>query len=99
MGVTKRKQGGNNYPGAESLWGHQIPAGAPKSTNNVTNTFFTVLLLAKDFRLYHGGGKLASCPGRHLTSLLKLGPSLDRKAQPDLQLCVCKMASKICEEF
>jgi len=52
MGVTKRKQGGNNYPGAESLWGHQITAGAPKSTNNVTITFFnTVLLLAKDFGL------------------------------------------------
>jgi len=52
MGVTKRKQGGNNYPGAESIWGHQITAGTPKSTNNVTSTFFNkVLLLAKDFRL------------------------------------------------
>ena len=47
MGVTKKKQGGHNYPGAESLWGNQITAGAPKSTNNVTSTFFnTVLLLA-----------------------------------------------------
>ena len=48
MGVTNRKQGGNNYPGAESLWGHQITAGAPKSINNVTSTFFnTVLFLRK----------------------------------------------------
>jgi len=48
MGATKRKQGGQNYLGAESLWGHQVTAGAPKSTNNVTSTFFnTVLLLAK----------------------------------------------------
>jgi len=43
---------------------------APKSLNNVTSTFFnTVHLLAKDLKFYYGGAKLASCPGRHLTSL------------------------------
>jgi len=47
-----------------SLWG------APKSPNNITSTFFnTVHLLAKDLSFDHGGAKLASCPGRHLTSL------------------------------
>jgi len=44
--------------------------GAPKSPNNVTSTVFnTVHLLPKDRRFEHGGAKLASCPGRHLTSL------------------------------
>jgi len=77
MGVTKRKQGGHNYLGAESRWGHQITAGAPKSTNNVTSAFFNaVLLLAKDFRLQHGGAKLASCPWRRLTSLRPWGHGL-----------------------
>jgi len=55
---------GHNYPGAESL------RGAPKSPNNVISTFFnTVHLLPKDLRFEHGSTKLASCPGRHLTSL------------------------------
>jgi len=36
----------------------------------ITNTFFnTANLLPKDLRFEHGGAKLASCPGRHLTSL------------------------------
>jgi len=43
---------------------------APKSPNNVTSTCFnTEHLLPKDIRFKHGGAKLASCPGRHLTSL------------------------------
>jgi len=54
----------NHYGGAESLqW-------APKSPNNVASTFFnTVCLLPEDLRFEHGGAKLASCPGRCLTSL------------------------------
>jgi len=47
-----------------------MTAGAPKSSNNVTSTFFnTVHLLPKDFKFEHGGIKLASCPERCLTSL------------------------------
>ena len=50
--------------------GRRIAMGTPKSPNNVTNTFFnTVYLLPKDLRFEHGGAKLASWPGRHLTSL------------------------------
>jgi len=45
-------------------------AGAPKGPNNATSAFFnTVHLLPKGFRFEHGGAKLASCPGRHLSSL------------------------------
>ena len=47
-----------------------MSAGAPKSSNNVTSTFFnTVHLLPKDLKFEHGGAKRASCPGRCLTSL------------------------------
>jgi len=42
---------GNNFPGAELLWGGKSLRGTPKSPNNVTSTFFnTVHLLLKDFR-------------------------------------------------
>jgi len=37
-------------------------------TNNVTSTFNTMHLLPKDLNFEHGGAKLASCPGRNLTS-------------------------------
>ena len=60
-GVTRGGQGGHNSPGAESL------RGAPKSPNSVTNTLLH--LLPKDLGFVHGGARLASCPGRHLTSL------------------------------
>jgi len=47
-----------------------MAAESPKSSNNVTGTFFnTEYLLPKDLSFEHGGGKLASCPGRHLTLL------------------------------
>jgi len=52
----------------EGEGGGTIPR-APKSPNNVASTFFnTVHLLPKDPRFEHGGAKLVSCPGRHLTS-------------------------------
>jgi len=52
-----------NSPDAESLWGAESPI-------NVTSTFFnTVNLLPKELSFEHWGAKLASCPGRHLTSL------------------------------
>jgi len=43
---------------------------APKSPTKVENVFFnTVHSLSKDLRLDHGGAKLVSFPGRHLTSV------------------------------
>jgi len=52
-----------------SIWGRQINAGTPKSTNNITSTFVnTTRLLPKDFKFEHGGTKHASCHGRRLTS-------------------------------
>jgi len=68
-GVMKG-QWGRNYLGAESLWGRWMITGAPKNPNNFTHTFFnTVHLLPEDLRFENGGAKLASCPGRYLTSL------------------------------
>jgi len=62
--VTSKGQGGHNSPGAESL------REAPKSPENVMSSFFnTVNLIAKELKFEHGGTKLASCPGRHVTSL------------------------------
>jgi len=55
---------GDNCPGAKSL------RARPKSPNSITSTSFnTEHLLPKDLRFDHGGAKLSSCPGRHLTSL------------------------------
>jgi len=72
-GIQGRNEGGtiprapNHYGGVESLWGLR---GAPKSPNNVTNTFFdTVHLLPKELRFEHGGAKFVACLGRHLISL------------------------------
>ena len=49
--------------------GAQFPR-APKGPDSVTSTFLnTVHLFLKDHRFEHGGANLASCPGRHLTSL------------------------------
>ena len=62
-GITTGGQGEHNSPGAEWLRGAESP-------NNVTSTFFsTVHLLPKDFTLEHGGARLVSWSGRHLTSL------------------------------
>jgi len=69
-GAQQRGARRNNSLGFKSLWGRRICAGAPKSPKNVTSTFFnTVHLFPKDLRFEHGGAKLASCPGRHLTLL------------------------------
>jgi len=75
-GVTMGARG-HDSPGAESLWGGAASilgtpksAGAPKIPNNVTSAFFnTVHLLPNDLKFENGGAELASCPGRHLTSL------------------------------
>jgi len=62
---------GGAIPRALSHYGgHWMAAGGAENPNNVTSTFFnTVYLLPGDLRFEHGGAKLASCPGRHLTSL------------------------------
>jgi len=55
---------GHNSLGVESL------RGPSKSPNHVTSIFFnTVRLRPKDLRFEHGGAKLVSCSGRHLTPL------------------------------
>ena len=56
---------GERFPGAESLWGTESP-------NNVTRTAFnTVHLLPKNLICEHEGGKLSSCPWRHLNRLIQ----------------------------
>jgi len=61
---------GRNYPGAESLWEHWNIAGAPKNHSIVTRTFFNAVhLLPEDLRFENWAAELASCSGRHLTSL------------------------------
>jgi len=75
-GVTRGVKGAH-FPGRRVTMWRQITVGgaewlrgAPKSPNDVTSTFFnTVHLLPKDLSFEHGGAKLASCPGRHSTSL------------------------------
>jgi len=76
MGCSRRQgrneggQEGHNSPIAEPLRGRRITAGAPKSPKNGTSTSFsTVNLIKKELRFEHGGAKLASSSGRHLTSL------------------------------
>ena len=62
-------QGHNEGEKWAQLPGRRITIGSAESPSNVTSTFFkTVHLLPKDLRFEHGGAKLASCPGRHLTS-------------------------------
>ena len=68
--VTRAVQGGNNSPGAKSLWGRRNDCGVQTSPKNVTSTFFnTENLLSKELRFKYWSAKLASCLGRHLTSL------------------------------
>jgi len=56
-------EGGHNSPGAESLWGRR------KVPTMLQALSSTAHLLPKDLKFEHGGAKLISCPGRHLTSL------------------------------
>ena len=59
-------------------------ARAPKSPNNTASTFFnTVQLLPKDLRFEYGGAKLASCLGRHTTSLRRCGVPRSEKGAGD----------------
>jgi len=56
-------EGGYNSPGAESLWWRR------KVPTMLQALSSTAHLLPKDLKFEHGGAKLSSCPGRHLTSL------------------------------
>ena len=68
---------GAQFSGRRIIMGRQITAvgakcllGASKIPNNFTSTFFrAVNFLPQDLRFEHGDAELASCPGRHLTSL------------------------------
>jgi len=65
-----RAERGAQFLGGPVTMGRRMTTGSPKSHNNVTSTFFNTLhLLPKYLRFERGGGKLASCPRRHLTSL------------------------------
>jgi len=69
-GVTMGEEGGHNPRGKNFYGAAESLREAPKIRNIVTCTFFiTVHLLPKNLKFEHGGAKLASCPGRHLTSL------------------------------
>ena len=55
-------EGGRNFPGAESLLGSRKVLTMSQVLSSTADLF------SKDPRFEHGGAKLASCPGRYLTS-------------------------------
>jgi len=61
-GVTRGAMGAQ-------LPGRRIIMGTPKNPNNVTSTFFNSRFASERPQVRTWGAKLASCPGRHLTSL------------------------------
>ena len=69
QGRNEGRKRGHNSPGVESL-------GTPRSSNNVTSTFFkTAHLLLKNLRFKRGDAKHVSCPGRRLNSVRPCAPS------------------------
>ena len=70
-GVTRGEREHNSS--AESL------RGAKKSQQCDKHFFKTVHLLPKDLRFEHGGAKLVSCPGRHLTTARSCTSRLSRQ--------------------
>jgi len=65
LNLLKSRDQGRNEGGQ----GRRNSPGAEKSQQCHKYFFMTVHLLPKDLRFEHGGAKLASCAGRHLTSL------------------------------
>ena len=61
-GVTRGARGAQ-LPGRRTIMG------TPKNPNNVTSTFFNRRFASERRQVRTWGAKLASCPGRHLTSL------------------------------
>ena len=71
-----RGQGGHNFPGAKSRWERQITVGAPNDCGGAEKSQIVTItsinaehLLPRDLRFEHWGARLASFPGRHITSL------------------------------
>jgi len=70
-------QGGHNSPGVEFLWGRRITAGAPNYCEGAEKSQqchkYIVqynIFASERPQVRTWGAKLASYPGRHLTSLL-----------------------------
>jgi len=69
-GRNKRGKGEQFPERRITAGGSEWLCGEPKSPNNATSIFFNAVhLFAKELKCEHEGGKLASCPGRRLTSL------------------------------
>jgi len=75
QGVTSGSRG-RNSTGAESLWGRWNTARAPndcggtkKSQQRHKHFLQNSTFASERLRFEHGGAKLASCPGSHLSSL------------------------------
>ena len=70
QGCCGRNKGGTIFRAPNHCVSAKALRGTPKSPKIVTTTFFNAIyLLPKDLRFEHWGARLASCPGRHLTSL------------------------------
>ena len=68
--------------------GRRITAGGAENPNSITSVFFNVVhLLPKYLRFEHGGTKVASCPGRHLTSLRLCCTG----SMPETRFWLCKL--------
>ena len=68
--------------------GRRINMGGAENPNSITSAFFNAMhLIPKDLRFEHGGAKVASCPGRHLTSL-RLGCT---GSMPETGFWLCKL--------
>jgi len=70
---------GAQFTGRRITMRRWVTVGPPKSLNNVTSTFFNAV---------HWGAKLASFPGRHLTSLRPWPRGKSRTALSESD-CVC----------
>jgi len=70
QGRNEGGQGGAIPQAPSHFGGVKSLRGTPTSSNNVTSTLFNAVhLLPKNLSFEYVGAKLASCPGRHLTSL------------------------------
>jgi len=68
------------------ITGHRIQKGAEKPNNGARTFFNAVNLLPKDLRFEHGGAKLVSCPGRHLTLVGPWLPPWKKRRTPMFEM-------------
>jgi len=68
--MQRRNEGGKE---GAILWAPNLCGGRRKVPTMSQVLSSTAHLLPKDARFEHGGAKLVSCPGRHLTSLRPCG--------------------------